>query len=163
MLLDPHVGTIIWTIVTFLVVLVVLRATVWRPLLSALDERERRISDALEEAERSRKEAQLRIAEHQQKLQGADAEAREIIRLAREAAEKVEQEIVSSARQEAQRTTEQARRAIESEKQAAIAELRKETADLAVKAAGALIEANLDDERNRKLGEDLIAGIPSGN
>ena len=89
------------------------------------------------------------------------AEAREIVRLAREAAEKVDQEIVSNARQEAQRTTEQARRAIESEKQAAIAELRKETADLAVKAAGALIEANLDDERNRKLVEDLIAGIPS--
>ena len=37
------------------------------------------------------------------------------------------------------------------------------TADLAVKAAGALIEANLDDERNRKLVEDLIAGIPSGS
>ena len=79
------------------------------------------------------------------------------------AAELVEQEIVSKAREEAQRTTEQARRAIESEKQAAIAELRRETADLAVKAAGALIEANLDDERNRKLVEDLIAGIPSGN
>ena len=125
MLLDPHVGTIIWTIVTFLVVLVVLRATVWRPLLGALDERERRISDALEEAERARKEAQLLIDEHQQKLQSADADAREIVRLAREAAEKVEQEIVSSARQEAQRTTEQARRAIENEKQAAIAENAK--------------------------------------
>ena len=163
MLLDPHVGTIVWTLVTFSVVLVVLRATVWRPLLRALDEREKRISDALDTAERSRKEAQSLVEEHQQKLQGADAEAREIVRLAREAAEKVEQEIVSNARQEAQRTTEQARRAIESEKQAAIAELRKETADLAVKAAGALIEANLDDERNRKLVEDLIAGIPSDN
>jgi F-type H+-transporting ATPase subunit b len=163
MLLDPHVGTIIWTLVTFAVVLVVLRATVWRPLLGALDEREKRISDALEEAERARKEALTLVEEHQQKLLGADTEAREIVRLAREAGERVEQEIVSKAREEAQRTTEQARRAIESEKQAAIAELRRETADLAVKAAGALIEANLDDERNRKLVEDLIAGIPSGN
>ena len=163
MLLDPHVGTIIWTLVTFAVVLVVLRATVWRPLLGALDEREKRISDALEEAERARKEAATLVDEHQQKLQAADTEAREIVRLAREAGERVEQEIVSKAREEAQRTTEQARRAIESEKQAAIAELRRETADLAVKAAGALIEANLDDERNRKLVEDLIAGIPSGN
>lgn len=163
MLLDPHVGTIVWTLVTFLVVLVVLRATVWRPLLDALDEREKRISDALDEAERARKEAATLVDEHQQKLQAADTEAREIVRLSREAAERVEQEIVSKAREEAQRTTEQARRAIESEKQAAIAELRRETADLAVKAAGALIEANLDDERNRKLVEDLIAGIPSGN
>ncbi len=163
MLLDPHVGTIVWTLITFFVVLLVLRATVWRPLLGALDEREKRISDALETAERSRKEAQSLVEEHQQKLQDADAEAREIVRLAREAAEKVDQEIVSNARQEAQRTTEQARRAIESEKQAAIAELRTETADLAVKAAGALIEANLDDERNRKLVEDLIAGIPRDN
>ena len=162
MLLDPHVGTIVWTLVTFLVVLVVLRATVWRPLLNALEERENRIASALAEAEQAQKDARSLVDEREQKLQGANAEAREIVQQARAAAEKVEQDIVSNARQEAQRTTEQARRAIESEKQAVIAELRRETAELAVKAAGALIEANLDDERNRRLVEDLIAGIPAG-
>ena len=55
---------------------------------------------------------------------------------------------------------EQARRTIESEKLAALAELRREVADLAVRAAGEILDANLDDERNRRLVDDLIAGVP---
>ena len=69
----------------------------------------------------------------------------------------------SQAREEAERMLDQARTSIESEKRAAIAELRRETANLAVQAAGALIDANLDDERNRGLVDDLIAGIPESN
>ena len=96
MLIDPHVGTIIWTIVTFLVVLVILKATVWKPLLAALDEREKRISDALESAEAARAEAQSALNEHQEKLNLAEAEAREIVQQSREDAEKVHQEILEN-------------------------------------------------------------------
>lgn len=160
MLLDPHLGTIIWTIVTFLVVLVVLRGTVWKPLLAALDEREKRIGDALESAEKAREEAQAALREHLEKLEEAEAEAREIVRQSRDAAERIHQEIVEKAREEAQQTVEQTRSAIEVEKRTALTQLRREVADLAVQAAGALVDANLDDEKNRKLVEDLIAGIP---
>ena len=159
-MLDPHLGTIIWTIITFLVVLIVLKVAVWPTLLSALDEREKRIADALESAEKARDEAQAALQEHQQKLGEAEAEGRSIVLQAREAAEKTQQEIVEKARAEAQQTLEQARRSIESEKSAAIDELRRQVADLAVQAAGAIIESNLDDERNRKLVDDLIAAIP---
>ena len=163
MLIDPHVGTIIWTIITFLVVLVVLKATVWRPLLAALDEREKRISDALESAEAARAEAQSALNEHQEKLTLAEAEAREIVQQSREAAEKVHQEILEKARAEAQHTLDQARTSIQLEKQAALNQLRREVADMAVQAASALVDANLDDDRNRKLVDDVIAGIPSSN
>ena len=163
MLIDPHVGTIIWTIITFLVVLVVLKATVWKPLLGALEERERRISDALEGAEKARAEAQLMLGEHQEKLEQAEAEARSIVRESRESAEKIHKEIVEKARSEAQQTVDQARRSIQLEKQAALVELRTEVADLAVQAAGAIIDANLDDEKNRKLVEDLISSIPTSS
>lgn len=162
-LLDIHVGTIIWTIITFVVVLIILKSTVWKPLLAALDEREKRISDALESSEKAREEAQAALAEHQKMLDGAEGEAREIVRQSREAAEKVHQDIVDQARADAQQTVEQARRSIESEKRAAIAELRREMADLAVQAAGALIEANLDDEGNRRLVDDMIARIPQSS
>ena len=73
------------------------------------------------------------------------------------------QRIVSQAREEAERMIEQARTSIESEQRAAIAELRRETAQLAVQAAGVLIDANLDDEKNRALVDDLIAKIPESN
>ena len=160
MLLSPHVGTIIWTIVTFLVVLVVLKATVWKPLLAALDEREQRIQDALRSAEKAREEARLTLIRQQDLLAQAEEQAREIIRHGREAAEKIHQEVVASARNEARNTMEQARNTIQSEKRAALAELRREVAELAVKAAGVIIEANLDNERNRKLVDDMIAQIP---
>jgi len=163
MLLDPHVGLIIWTIITFLVVLFVLKKFAWPHLLVALDEREKRISDAIAAAEQARQEAEEVLREHQQKLAAADEEARKIVAEAREAGANVRQTIVSQAREEAERMLDQARTSIESEKRAAIAELRRETAHLAVQAAGALIDANLDDEKNRGLVDDFIARIPESN
>lgn len=163
MLLDPHLGTIIWTIITFLVVLVVLKSTVWKPLLSALDEREQRIKDAVEGAETARRETEAALQEHRQKLEGAEDEAREILREAREAAEKNRQNSVAQAKEEAHQIVEQARKSIEAEKSAALEQLRREVADLAVEAAGRIIDANLDDDKNRKLVDDLISSIPSAN
>lgn len=163
MLLDPHVGLIIWTIITFLVVLFVLKKFAWPHLLAALDEREKRISDAITAAEQARQEAEEVLREHRQKLAAADEEARQLVAEAREAGANVRQTIVSQAREEADRMLDQARTSIESEKRAAIAELRRETANLAVQAAGALIDANLDDEKNRGLVDDFIARIPESN
>ena len=160
MLLNPHAGLILWTIITFIVVLLVLKRTVWKPLLGALDERETRIREALEGADRARQEAQASLEEHQKLLAGAEAEARQVIAEARDAAEKVRQGIVEEARAGAQQTVEQARRTIEGEKTAAVNELRREVADLAVQAAGAIIDANMDDDRNRKLVDDLISRVP---
>ena len=163
MLLDPHLGTIIWTIVTFVVVLIVLKSTVWKPLLSALDEREQRIKDALEGADTARREAEAVLQEHRQKLEGAEDEARQILRQAREAAEKHQQNSTAQAKADAQQIVEQARKSIEAEKGAALEQLRREVADLAVEAAGRIIDANLDDDKNRKLVDDLISSIPSAN
>ena len=163
MLLEPHAGLIIWTIITFLVVLFVLKKFAWPHLLAALDEREKRISDAIAGAEQARQEAEEVLREHRQKLAAADEEARQVVAEAREAGANVRQTIVSQAREEAERLLDQARTNIESEKRAAIAELRRETANLAVQAAGALIDANLDDEKNRGLVDDFIARIPESN
>ena len=54
MLLDPHLGTILWTIITFVVVLLILKKFAWPQLLASLDEREHRISDAINSAEQAR-------------------------------------------------------------------------------------------------------------
>jgi F-type H+-transporting ATPase subunit b len=163
MLLEPHAGTILWTLITFALVLFILRGTVWKPLLTALDEREASIRGALEGADKARDDAEAVLAEHRSKLEQAEDDARAIVSESRGAAEKVHQEILAEARAHAEQTVEQARRSIESEKLAAIAELRREVADLAVQAAGALLDANLDDEGNRKLVDDLIDKIPQSS
>lgn len=160
MLLEPHAGTIVWTIITFVVVLVILKSTVWKPLLAALDEREKRIHDALDSAEKAHLEAQAVLTEHRQRFEQAEAEAIEVIRQARRTAEHAYQQIMEQAHADAQQTVEQARRVIDSEKRAAIAELRREMGDLAVQMAGVLLDANLNDERSRRLVNDMIERIP---
>ncbi|SVB42554.1 uncharacterized protein METZ01_LOCUS195408, partial [marine metagenome] len=101
-LLSPHPGLILWTIITFLVVLVILKAKVWGPLLAALDERERGIREALESADRARQEAQVQQAEHERRLAEAESQARHIVGEAREAAAKVGEQVVADAKEEAE-------------------------------------------------------------
>ena len=160
MLLDPHYGTIIWTIVTFTLAYLILAKFAWPQLLGALEEREDRIREALQGAEKARESSEAALEEHRSRLAEAEFEARQIVAQSREAAEKVHQEVVAKAREEAQGMIEQARQSIEREKNAAISQLRSEMADLAVQAASELVNANLDDDKNRKLVDELIAGIP---
>ena len=159
-LLSPHPGLILWTIITFLVVLVILKAKVWGPLLAALDERERGIREALESADRARQEAQVQQAEHEKQLAEAESQARHIVGEAQEAAAKGGEQVVADAKEEAERTVQRARDEIAAEKRKALAELRREVADMAVGAAGAILNAELDAERNRKLADDFIASLP---
>jgi len=160
MLLDPHYGTIIWTIVTFTLAYLILAKFAWPQLLGALEEREDRIREALQGAEKARESSEAALEENRSMLAEAESEARQIVAQSREAAEKVHQEVVAKAREEAQSMIEQAHLSIEREKNAAISQLRSEMADLAVQAASELVNANLDDDKNRKLVDELIAGIP---
>ncbi|MBT5059892.1 MAG: ATP synthase F0 subunit B, partial [Gemmatimonadetes bacterium] len=75
-------------------------------------------------------------------------------------AEKVRSQIVDEAKAEAQRAVDQGRETLETEKNAALAQLRAEVADLAVGAAGAILDAELDADRNRKIANDFISRLP---
>ncbi|MFH1571677.1 MAG: F0F1 ATP synthase subunit B [Gemmatimonadota bacterium] len=161
-LMDPHGGVILWTVITFLLVLLILRWKVWRPVLAALDERERRIAEALAGAQLAQEEAQESLRQHQEALIEAETRASQLVSEARHAAERLHEEILLRAREEADRLLAQARRSTEAERRQAVAALRREMADLAIRVAGAVLQANLDDERNRQLADAAIARIPGG-
>jgi len=161
MLLQPHPGTILWTLITFVVVLVILRKTVWAPLLAALEEREQRIRDALQEAESARAAAAATAAENERRLAEAEAAATAAVEEARQSAAALRDRMMAEARAEAEQALAQARLTIEKERQEAVAELRREAATLAIMAAGRLLRANLDDERNRRLVDEAIDQIPT--
>ena len=161
-LLDPHLGMIVWTIVTFVVVLLVLRWKVWTPVLAALDDRERRIADSLAAAQLAHEEAEEALRRHHQTLADAEAQASQLVSNSRHEAEGLHEEILTRARDEADHLVAQARRSIETERRLAVESLRNEMAALAVQAAGAILDANLDSERNRRLANDVIALIPEG-
>src|SRR5687768_16027872 len=99
-LLNIQLGPIIWTIINFLILLILLRAVAWKPILRALESREVAINDALDRAEKAKLDAERILAENQKALQRADEEAHRVIRESRELAERVQHEASERAQHE---------------------------------------------------------------
>ncbi len=163
MLLKIDPGLMIWTIITFVVFLVVLRAAVWKPLLSMLDERERRIRDAMAGAEKARHDAERTLVEYRETLSKAELEVREKIQKATDQAHAEREKIVSESHHHASRLLDDAKAEIQHEKDRAIQELRQTVGDLAIQVASKLLDENMDNVRNRKIVDDFIKGLPEAS
>ena len=157
---DINPGLTIWTGITFLILLFVLGRFAWGPIVATLKERERTIREAIDEAKRERAQAEKLLAEQQEGLARAQREAAELARRNQQEVEALRQELTARARQEADELVADARRQIAEEVSRARAELKAQVVDLAIDAAGRLIQANLDDKAQRKLVEDYIAELP---
>src|SRR5881296_3182586 len=157
-----NTGLIIWTVVVFVILLAVLWRFGWPALLKTVEERERRIQQQLEEAERARAEAARLLQEHKRLVAAARAEAQELIAQARTVAEKERATLLAQAREQYEQLLDRARKEIESEKGKAILELRREAVDLSIAVASKLIEANLDSDANRRLVMEYLAGLEAG-
>ena len=88
-MLNIEPGLLIWTIVTFVCLLIVLRVVAWKPLLAALEQRETTIRNALDEAQQAREEAQRLMAENQRILADANRESARILEQGREEADRL--------------------------------------------------------------------------
>ena len=159
-LVTPETGTIIWTIVTFLILLVLLGRYAWKPLLAMLDEREKTVKDALQAAERARAEADETLRKNQEILAGARRETAALIEQGRRESETLRAEILAQARQEALDLVEQGKRQIQFEQKQAIDSLRRHVADLAIGAAERLIHSELDDAKHRDLVAEYVKSLP---
>ena len=159
-LLNLNPGLIIWTFVTFFVVLFVLKKVAWKPLLTMLETREETIKSDLQRAEHAREESERLLAEHKKSLQDSELEARKIVEDARAIAEKLKAEIVEKAQSTAHNLTVQAKAEIQREKETALSELREEVASLAIEAAGKILDETLDDEKHRKIVDTFIKTLP---
>ncbi len=156
--LDP--GVIIWTALTFGLLLLVLRKTAWGPILKALDTREESIRQSIERAEDAKNEAERLLEENRKELEKAEDGAQQILREARELAEKLRSESVGRARAEAEKVLEKAREEIERDKQQAILQLHGVVAELAVKAAEKILEETIDKSRQKKLVDNILNSLP---
>ncbi|HEV7766774.1 MAG TPA: F0F1 ATP synthase subunit B, partial [Thermoanaerobaculia bacterium] len=158
-LLTPSGGLMLWTLVIFIVVLFILSKFAYPKILEAVEAREKSLSDAIAAAKKDREEAAALLAEHQKQLAATRDEAQKIVSDARAAGEKVRADVIEQAHKEQQTMLERARAEIVSEKDKALAELRKQTVELAVRAASKVIERNLDVESNRAVVESFLASI----
>ena len=155
-MLDINPGLIVWTIITFLIVLLILRAKAWKPLLQALTEREEKIRMALQHAEDAHAESQRLLEENKRQLARAEEESQRIIKQGRELGDRLKAEIMDKANASARTTIEQAKDEIRREKDSALAQLRKEVADLAIGVAGRILYQNLDTAKQRQLSDSAI-------
>ena len=153
-------GLMIWTVITFAVLLLALRKIAWGPLLAALDEREKKIADALNQAEKSRLESASAAEETQRKIAEAVQHAQEIVQRAREEADQSRQQMLAEARSESQRVVDQGLQRLEAEQRAALNEIRRTTADLAIQAAGRLIQSSMTAEQQREVVERFLSELP---
>ena len=149
-------GLIVWTIITFIAALVILRAVAWKPLLGALTAREEKIRTQIAQAESARREAMRLLEENKAQLARADEQSQRMLRESRDMGERLKAEILEKAQQSSRQMVDQAKEEIRREKDSALQDLRAEVADLAIGAAGKLLDANLDSPKHRALVDDAI-------
>jgi len=158
-LIQPDPGLFIWTIVTFLVLLALLAKFAWRPLLQALESRQERIRNSLEDAERARQELERLQQESAKILQQARIEAESIVTQTRADAERLREELKQKAKDEADNILRNAQQQIQLQTRQAIQQIRHEVADIAVLLASKLLERNIAKEDNARLIDDTLKQI----
>jgi len=157
---DINPGLMIWTVVTFIVLVWVLNRYAWKPLLKVLQDRETEIRHALEEAERARGESAQLLRQNEQNIAKAEQEYRKIVHEGKVFADKLKEEVVAKAHQQAQRELEHAREEIQRGVEVAKQQLRGEIADLAIQAAGRILEESIDARKQKKIVDDFLNQLP---
>lgn len=152
-------GFAIWVLITMIIFLWVMNKYVVPPISESLNEREGRIKDSLESAEKALERAEKISEDNEKALREAEVKAQEIRKEAIEEAEELREERIEKSKEEANQMIAHAKQAIEQEKKRALNELRDEVADLAVQSASRIIDAELDTQKNHKLVDSYIKEI----
>jgi F-type H+-transporting ATPase subunit b len=161
-LLSPNAGVMFWTLIIFVVLLVVLSRFAFKPLTAAVEAREKHLEEMIQSAKADRDEAARLLAEQQKALDASRADAQRVVAESRITAEKLRNDMMEQTKQQQRELLDRARGEIDNERKRAIIDLRREAVDLALAGASKLVERNLDDQTNRNLVESFLASAPVG-
>jgi F-type H+-transporting ATPase subunit b len=145
------IGNALWTVVIFVLVLVVLGKFAWGPILKGLQARESYILESLQKAKRERDEADARLKEYEDKLAQARTEVTALVEEGRRDAEVVKKKILEEARQEAEKERERTKREIQIATDTATKQLYTLAAHLATDMAGRIIRKELNVQDHERL------------
>ncbi len=149
-LVTPDIGLIIWQLIVFLIVLFILRAFVWRPILSALKAREHQIEDSLRAADNAKEEMEQIKADNEYLLQEARIERDAILKEAKEESVHIIEHAKAETSDITSKMIQDARDAIEVEKKAALTEVKDLVAALSLEIAEKVLRENLSDDKSQK-------------
>ena len=158
---DSHFfsSLIFWEIISFAILLWVLYKFAFPPILQALETRERKIKDSIDQAEQNRKTAEQRLQEYESKLQAAAQEAEGILTDAKAKAQRLLEENQQRLQMESDRIREETTQEIERERRKALQEIRRETADLALLAAEKVLTRTLSGDDQRRLAQEAVDAV----
>jgi len=154
--LGINLSLLVVFIVNFIILLVLLRLFLYKPVMKVLDERAKRTKEAMELAEATKKEYEQAKGEVQRQIEKGRQEGQAIITQALQTGERLKEESRSEAAKQAQLIIDRTRGELESEREKIVDVLRKEFVDIAISAAGKVIKETLDKEKHRKLIEETL-------
>jgi F-type H+-transporting ATPase subunit b len=145
---DP--GLLLWTVITFGVLLLILWKTAWKPIVEALDARSERIRGDLSNADKARQEAEELLQKHKEMMDKAKEEALDIIEKSKVEAEKIRNDIIDKATSDARKIAESTKNEITIAKDAALTEIKSEIVNISTDIASKIINKNLnpDDQKS---------------
>jgi F-type H+-transporting ATPase subunit b len=151
---DP--GLLLWTVITFLVMTAILWKVAWRPIVDAMDARAEKVRFEIDNAERTRQEAEKLLAQHKAMMDNSRNEAAQIIAKGREEAERMKNEIVEKANAESRAIADRAKKEIELAKDKAIIDIKTEVVVLSTEIASKIINKNIKAEDQKALVEEAL-------
>ncbi len=159
-LVSPDPGLFIWSTVAFLLLFFLLSKFAWKPIVKALDERERSIEDALSKAEMAKEEMAKLTSENEQLLKQARIERDEILKQAKELKDQIVNDAKTSAQTEGAKMIEKARIEINNQKIAALAEVKDQVATLSLQIAEKVLRKQFEDQtKQQTLVNDLLKEV----
>lgn len=159
-MLSAGLGTIIWTSIAFITVLVLLKTLAWKPILASLKDREEFIEKSLKSAEEAKAEMSKLKADNEQLLAEARQEREKILKEAREMKERMLSDAKKSASDESDKIIAQAKAEIEKEKNAAMQELRTQVAEFSLAIAEKVLRKEFEDkEKQQALVQDYLKSV----
>lgn len=160
--LGVNIPWLLAQLVNFLLVLIILRMLVYKPVLNMLETRRKKIQESLEYAEKVKADAALQQQDFDRRLDEARREAQQAAVSAQQAAEKERQRILVEAQADAQKIRDQARGELDYERKQMTSELRQQVIDLSVLGARRVIGASVDEAKSRQLVESFLNEVDFG-
>ena len=159
-LVTPEIGLIFWTTIVFLLLLIVLKKFAWKPILTAVDERNKSIEDALKAADTAKKEMLALNTDNERILIQAKKERDALLKEGREIKDNIIAEAKDKAKLEADKILITAKEQINNEKMKAITELKNQVAEMSIDIAEKILKSELSDKNKQK---ELIAEALKSN
>ncbi|MDQ3385364.1 MAG: F0F1 ATP synthase subunit B [Actinomycetota bacterium] len=152
----PATNEIIWGTLAFFVLVVLMSKMAYPAVKAAMDARTEHIRTAIDDADRTRDEAQAVMAGYQRQVADAKGEAARIIEEARQTADTLKRDLTARAEAEAAELRQRNAEQIAAERQRVMAEMQGQVATLAIELAEKVVGGSLDQQRSLQLIEDYI-------